>query len=147
MSLSHAIAFTADSGAVEYLIPATSALTLEQIAQKDIPPLPDGSARPHRVLGLEELPDPYFQTAWVLGEEGLGVDLAKAKAVQRQHWRELRAPKLAALDVQALRALEAGDAPLLEAISAQKQELRDVTATSLPDELEAIKQSIPACLL
>lgn len=75
------------------------------------------------------------------------INIDKAKEIQRNRWRALRGPKLAALDVIFMRALENGDTGLQAAIVASKTALRDVTATPFPsDEPEAIASFFPDCL-
>lgn len=94
----------------------------------------------------EDLPeDRYFREAWTLGETGLVVDIEKAKDIQRDHWRRLRAPKLAALDEAFMRALEEGQSTT--EIVAAKNALRDVTETELSGSLEEIKAYIPTILI
>lgn len=100
----------------------------------------------YRLIDAADLPeDRYFRDAWTLGETGLVVDIEKAKEVQRAEWRRLRKPKLAALDLAFMRALEQGE-PTAEIVAA-KNALRDVTDTELSGTLEEIKATIPAILL
>jgi hypothetical protein len=95
---------------------------------------------------ISELPeDRYFRDAWRLVDGQLVVDIEAAKEVQRDEWRRLRKPKLDALDLDFMRALEAGES--LVAIAAAKTALRDVTETELSGTLEEIKANIPAILL
>jgi hypothetical protein len=97
-----------------------------------------------RELSDDELPaDRYFRSAWKdVGK--IEVDMPKARDIHRDRLREMRAPKLAALDIEYQRADEAGDAERKRAIAAQKQALRDVTAdpaidaAQTPDELKAV---------
>ncbi len=74
------------------------------------------------------------------------INTNKAKNIWRNKWREARKPLLEQLDVEFMRAVEAGDAAKQSEISAKKQELRDVTATLLPDSPQAIKEVWPAIL-
>lgn len=100
----------------------------------------------YAAIQLEDLPeDRYFREAWMLGETGLVVDIEKAKDIQRDHWRRLRAPKLQALDLAYMRAQEQGQSTT--EIVAAKNALRDVTETELSGSLEEIKANIPAILL
>jgi hypothetical protein len=101
---------------------------------------------PYAAMQHEDLPeDRYFREAWTLGETGLVVDIEKAKDIQRDHWRRLRAPKLAALDEAFMRALEEGQSTA--EIVAAKNALRDVTETELSGSLEEIKANIPTILI
>jgi hypothetical protein len=66
----------------------------------------------------------------------------KAKAIWKDKWREARKPKLAALDVEFMRAVEVGNSSKQAEIAAQKQALRDVTLTPIegntPEEIKAV---------
>lgn len=74
------------------------------------------------------------------------INIDKAKAIKLDQLRAERAPKLAALDVAFVRALEQGDADAQARIAAEKQALRDVTKVTLPDEVEALKNFKPDIL-
>jgi|LakMenE01Jun11ns_1017448.scaffolds.fasta_scaffold9015825_2 hypothetical protein len=58
------------------------------------------------------------------------INLTKAKDIAKNNLRAERAPTLASLDVQYMRAVESGNTSLQTAIAGQKQELRDITAHS-----------------
>jgi hypothetical protein len=55
------------------------------------------------------------------------INLSKAKDIVKDNLRTERAPVLATLDVQFMRAVESGNTSLQTAIAEQKQELRDIT--------------------
>lgn len=85
-----------------------------------------------------------FRDALVIKGGNLTYDMEKCRAIHRDRLRILRAPKLAALDVEYQRADERGDLVAKAAIAAEKQELRDVTsdpaidAARTPEELKAV---------
>ena len=58
------------------------------------------------------------------------INLTKAKDIAKNNLRTERAPVLASLDVQFMRAVESGNTSLQTAIAEQKQELRDITIHS-----------------
>lgn len=60
----------------------------------------------------------------------LKINLDKAKEVKKNMVRDERAPLLANLDVEYVRALETGDTAKQKAIVMQKQALRDATKSS-----------------
>ena len=62
---------------------------------------------------------------------GFGIDMAKAKEIHKTNIRVAREPKLAALDIEFQRALEASADT--SAIVAKKQALRDAPADSAID--------------
>jgi hypothetical protein len=76
-------------------------------------------------------------------------NMSKAREIHRQRLRGLRGPKLAALDVAFMRAMETNDTARLAEISKQKQNLRDVTADPRIDAAatpEALAAVIPNSL-
>lgn len=74
------------------------------------------------------------------------INIDKAKAIKLDQFRAERAPKLAALDVAFVRALEQGDTAEQARIAAEKQALRDVTKVALPDDVSALKDFKPDIL-
>jgi hypothetical protein len=88
--------------------------------------------------------DRTFRLAWKDSSDGITVDMPKAREIHRQHLRVQRAPLLDALDVEYIRADEAGDTASKKRIAKRKQELRDVTddpaiaKAKTPDELKAV---------
>lgn len=72
------------------------------------------------------------------------VNMAKAREIKREKIRIQRAPLLAALDVDFMRAVEAGDTAEQARIAAEKQRLRDapddprIDAAQTPQELAAL---------
>ena len=65
----------------------------------------------------------------------------KAKAIWKDKWREARKPLLASLDIEFMKAVEAGDSAKQAEIASKKQALRDVTSTPIdgntPEEIKA----------
>lgn len=106
---------------------------------------------PAKAIDLVELPkgwvqpDRTFRAAWTKNGTEFGCDMVKAREIQRDRLRAQRAPLLEALDVEAVRALEAGNQAKLAEVTAEKQRLRDITAlpeidaAKTTDELKAIK--------
>lgn len=99
-----------------------------------------------RIVPTDSLPASRdFRDAWTDDQPTptVDVDMTKARAIHMDRLRVLRNEKLAALDLDSLRAIESGDKARLSAISASKQELRDLpTSTDLskiatPEELAA----------
>ena len=67
----------------------------------------------------------------------IGINIEKAKEIQRDRWRAARTPILAALDVQYMQALESGDTAAQALIVSKKNALRDVTDTPFPSDVPA----------
>ena len=57
----------------------------------------------------------------------IGVNIPKAKELQKERFRQVRKPLLESLDIDYQRADEAGDASKKTEIATKKQALRDVT--------------------
>lgn len=93
--------------------------------------------------------DRSFRAGWKAEGTAIGFDMGKCRSIHRDRLRGMRAPLLLDLDVQFMRAVEAGDGAAQVVITAKKQALRDVTAdpgidaAQNPDQLKAV---IPACL-
>lgn len=104
----------------------------------------------HRTVEDDTIPvDRTFRDAWTYSGSKLDVDMPRARNIWRDKLRALRAPKLAALDVEYMRALEQGDTARQQVIAAQKQALRDVTADPAIEAAatpEALKAAMPDVL-
>ena len=57
----------------------------------------------------------------------IGINLNKAKDIQKERMREIRKPLLEAEDITYMRAIEAGNTDAQTASAVRKQALRDVT--------------------
>lgn len=127
---------------------------LDMIVQAEISQWPkedQGAVVSWRAMPDDAIPtDRTFRAAWSDTSKELVVDqdMAKCRNIWRDHMRAARAPKLAALDVEVMRAIEAGDDT--KAIADKKQALRDVTkaaeieAATTPEELKAVWPAILA---
>ena len=73
----------------------------------------------------------------------ININMQKARDIHRDKIRAARTSKLAAKDVEFMRAVEAGDTDAQATVAAEKQALRDATAAAAidaattPDELKA----------
>lgn len=74
------------------------------------------------------------------------VDYSRAKEIWLDYYREARASIMSSVDVDFMRAVESENAELRIKIAAEKQALRSVTETELPDDLEGIKNIWPEIL-
>jgi hypothetical protein len=103
-----------------------------------------------RILEDESLlpSDRHFRNAWTddLDTNTVDIDINKAKEIQKDVLRQLRAPKLTALDVEVMKAIEQGNNDKVAELAAVKQQLRDVTKLALPNDVEELKAFIPDCL-
>jgi len=77
----------------------------------------------------------------------ININMTKAVEIKKDQIRAERAPLLADLDVQFMRAVEAGDTDAQATIAAKKQALRDATSdpaiasATTPEELKAVVPS------
>lgn len=133
----------------EELTPAEEDAFMERLQQKDVPPLPDGSPRPSWV---KELNSPEIARmsnlfeSWKVSSKGeIYWDAAAGRELKKREIRQLRKPLLEALDVEFMRALEAGDTGAVAAISAKKKALRDLTQIDMSayDTPEKLHRFIP----
>ena len=128
-------------GGVSIIAP-TGEIPIEDVIAKDVP-----AGVEYSVVDEANIPsDRYFRKAWKVGNDDVVIDIELAKDIQRDKWREARAPKLAALDVEYIRAMEQEDPVRQSEIASKKQALRDVTSTPLPDDIEGIKETWPSIL-
>ena len=86
--------------------------------------------------------DRVFRGAWEFNADAVEIDMTAALAIQKDSIRAERTPRLASLDVDYMKALEAGEGAA--DIAAQKETLRNITddarlaAATTPDELKAM---------
>ena len=86
--------------------------------------------------------DRTFRGAWQFNGDAVEIDMAAARNIHKDNLRAERSPRLADLDVQYMKALEAGSGAA--AIATQKQTLRDITddarigSAADPDALKAL---------
>ena len=148
------IIYTRPDGGLSVVIPAINThprpetITEAQAEQRAWDKLPADAISP-RWAADDEIPaSRVFRNAWTDAGR-IAVDMQKAREIHKNNLRAARAPKLAALDVDFMRAVESADAGAWAAIAAKKQALRDVTsdpsiaAATTPEELVA---AIPEAL-
>ena len=151
------IVYTNDDGGTSVVTPAYPPnLTPEQADQyltwvqaKDVPPMPDGSARKSFIKTIDDTKKMgLFFEAWALTKSGdIVLDRGKAENMKREQFRRLRKPLLEALDVQFMRAIEDGDTSTTASVAAKKKKLRDVTLIDLspydtPEKLNAFTPEV-----
>ena len=90
--------------------------------------------------------DRTFRDAWcdVTQKPTVDIDMTKAKDIHRNRLRALRAPKLAALDIESMKAVIAKDDSKTNEVEARKQALRDVTKAPLIDAAKTPEELIAA---
>jgi len=86
-----------------------------------------------------------YREAWTWTTPAvIDCDMTKARDIHRHGLRRMRVPKLAALDVEYMRADETGDTAEKQRLAALKQALRDATAdprieaAQTPEQLKAV---------
>ena len=110
-------------------------------AIKDVP-----AGAEYKIVESVDIDNDYFNAYEFDAETGAKVNIEKAKAIHLDKFRAARAPKLAKLDIDFMKAVEANDEVKKAEIVAAKQALRDVTLIMLPDDLAGIKATWPDIL-
>ena len=88
--------------------------------------------------------DRTFRGAWLFNGSVVEVDMKLARDIHRDNLRADRAPRLDALDVDYMKALEDADTAAKQGIVSVKQSLRDVPdhpsidSAKTPEELKAL---------
>jgi len=100
----------------------------------------------YKIVDSVDIDNDYFNAYEFDAELGAKVNIDKAKAIHLDKFRSARAPKLSALDVEYMKAVEGNDEANKAAVAADKQALRDVTLTLLPNDLAGIKATWPEIL-
>jgi len=118
------------------IIHPTGQLSIEKVAEKDVP-----AGVSFRIVDDDEVPiDRTFRNAWK-DDNGIKVDISRAKDITKDRLRNERKPLLEAQDIAFQRALETGASTA--AIVSEKQRLRDITkqvdGITSPDELKALE--------
>jgi hypothetical protein len=134
------IIYSQSENKLAVLIP-TGEIPIEQVAAKDVP-----SGVEYKIVESVDIDNDYFNAYEFDAELGVKVNIEKAKAIHLDKFRAARAPKLAKLDIDFMKAVEVNDEEKKAEIIAAKQALRDVTLTQLPDDLAGIKATWPEVL-
>jgi hypothetical protein len=100
----------------------------------------------YKIVDSVEIDNNYFDAYEFDAEIGAKVNIERAKAIHLDKFRSARSPKLQKLDIDFMKAVEANDEAKKAEIVAAKQALRDVTLTTLPDDLAGIKATWPDIL-
>jgi len=131
------ITYPQQSGQVAVVIPTGDV----NDAIKDVP-----EGVEYKIIESVDIDNDYFNAYEFDAELGSKVNIEKAKAIHLDKFRVARAPKLAKLDIDFMKAVEVNDEEKKTEIIASKQALRDVTLTQLPDDLAGIKATWPEVL-
>ena len=133
--MSKVIIYNQENGIMAICVPANnSGLTVEEVAKKDCP---EGAKIVDRT-DLDGL-DNDFRNAWSCDSYmNPSVDISLAKDVWRDKIRKARKPKLEELDIQYMRAQEAGEDT--SEIVATKNKLRDFPAKPEIDSATTVEE-------
>lgn len=131
------ITYPQPSGQVAVVIPTGDV----NDAIKDVP-----EGVEYKIVDSVDIDNDYFNAYEFNAELGAKVNIEKAKSIHLDKFRAARTPKLAKLDIDFMKAVEANDEVNKAEIIAAKQALRDVTLTPLPDDIAGIKATWPDIL-
>jgi hypothetical protein len=123
------------------VVSIASGVSIEEAIESSIPKGVEYAV----VDDLGSLDNEYFN-AFEYQDLGISCNIDKAKQIHLDKFRAARTPKLAKLDVDYMKAVEQADINKQAEIAANKQALRDVTLTPLPDTLPEIKVVWPDIL-
>lgn len=102
---------------------------------------------PHTIVdSLSGIHNEFFDAYEYHATEGAVVNMSKANDIKRNQFRAARKPLLEKLDVEYMKATEAGDTAKQKTITAQKQALRDLPAVQLPSDIDSLAKFLPAAL-
>lgn len=100
----------------------------------------------YKVVETLDINNDFFDAYVFNQDKGAVINIEKAKEIKRNKFRQVRKPLLEQLDVEYMRAVEASNAAKKKIIVAKKQELRDVTAIELPDNVDELVKFWPDVL-
>ena len=131
------ITYSQPNGQVAVVIPTGDV----NDAIKDVP-----EGLEYKIIDSVDIDNTFFNAYEFDQEVGAKVNISKAKEIWLEHYRRARTPLLEKLDLEYMRADEAGNLELKKEIAGKKQALRDVTKIDLPNTLEGIKATWPEIL-
>jgi hypothetical protein len=134
------IIYAQQDGKLAIVYPASD-VSIEDVVKRSVP-----ANTPHSIVSDVSHIESDYADGYIYEDGEAVADIDKCKSLHLDKFRAARAPKLAALDVAFMRAVEQGDAEKQSEIAAIKQELRDVTKVELPETLEEIKAVWPEIL-
>lgn len=126
------LAYENSNGVAIVTIPAgvDVATIIERVVPRDV-----------KYCFVETLPeDKTFRDAWYLDNRSIRINLDKARDIWRSILRTRRAPKLQALDVEFMLALEKGDDARVAEVKKQKNRLRDLPADPRIDSARTVSE-------
>jgi hypothetical protein len=110
-------------------------------AIKDVP-----KDTPYKIVETIDIINEFFDAYEFDQDKGAVLNIEKAKDIKRNQFRQARKPLLEQLDLEFMRAVETSNAAKKKTIAAKKQELRDVTAIELPDNVDELVEFWPDIL-
>ena len=127
------IIYTKD-GVVKVFIPAEVGLSTEDLSKLALAVVPKGIS--FKIIDQSEVPsDRTFRNAWKEEGEAVGIDIVKAREVQKDRIRVARAPLMTELDYKQ----NAG-----EDVGVERQRLKDFTAlVDSVSDVEELKAVMP----
>jgi predicted metal-dependent hydrolase len=134
------IIFSQNEGQLTILTP-TGELTLEEVLKKDLP-----LNTPYKIVDSLDIDNKFYNAYEFDKKLGAKINISKAKEIWKNKWRAVRKPLFEKLDIDFIKAVETMNTEEIQQIALKKQQLRDVTDTSLPDNLESIKKTWPSIL-
>lgn len=137
--MSNRIIYTRADGGLSVIIPATSGPIEALLAT-----VPQDALNP-QIIDASTIPaDRTFRNAWKHGGTKVNVDMPKSRQIHMDRIRVIRNRMLDQSDKDMAKAQDAGDAVVIAALKAQRQQLRnipqtfDLTVAATPDALKLL---------
>lgn len=100
----------------------------------------------YKVVETLDINNNFFDAYEFDQDKGAVLNIKKAKEIKLNKFRQARKPLLEQLDVEYMRAVETSNTAKKKSIAATKQELRDVTALKLPNDIDKLAEFWPDIL-
>lgn len=133
------------------VVPVREDVSEEEALERAIAKLPNFAKKDFQIVDSSEIPtDRTYRNAWKAAVGRVDHDMEKCREIHKDRLRALRAPKLLTLDVEYMKADEAGDSAKKAEIAGKKQALRDTTkhpGIAAAVSVEELKLAIPDGLM
>lgn len=100
----------------------------------------------YKVVETLDIDNDFFDAYEFDQDKGAVLNIKKAKDIKHNQFRQARKPLLEQLDIDYMRAVESSNTAKKKSIVAKKQELRDVTALKLPNDIDKLAEFWPDIL-
>lgn len=104
------------------------------------------STNMYKIVETLDINNDFFDAYEFDQDKGALLNINKAKEIKLNKFRQARKPLLEQLDIEYMKAVETSNTAKKKTIAAKKQELRDVTAIELPNNIDELAEFWPDIL-